>query len=80
MDLACGVEFNSETPGNSYYVQVGQRSVAVKYISGCWYYLEYESHHNSYITRADLVLTKEQLQQHNLACEVQPPESNLLTV
>ena len=75
-----GADFNTETPGHGYYIQVRQRSVAVEYVNRRWYYLEYKLHHNSYITQVDLALTKEQLQQHNLACEVQPPETNLLMV
>ena len=77
-ELAQGAEFTTEPNALEYYVKVGQRSVAIEYINGHWYYLEFENQHNAYITQADLALTEEQLKQHNLACKVQPPDLNLL--
>jgi len=76
-----GTEFipGKDTYNQGYYVTVAGQSVAVKYINGHWYYLEYKSQHNFYITRADLALTEEQLVRHGLTCEVQPPISNILT-
>ena len=75
-----GTEFipGQDTHNQGYYVTVAGRSVTVEYINRHWYYLEYKSQHNSYITRADLALTKEQLVQHGLACKVQPPVTNIL--
>ena len=71
--------FSNDKYEHGYWVEVGPNRTAVEYINYKWYYLTFDQHTGTYLTKETLALTNNQLLGHGLACERPPPPSNLLT-
>lgn len=77
-ELKDGTNFSNARNDHGYTVLRGTRQVAVEYINHRWHYLEQDRQTGNFLTRPDLALTLQQLQQHRLANESAPPETNIL--